>query len=350
MPHLWLRAEQRSNEQRVGLTPAGAKALIDAGISLTVEACSTRVFQNQSYVEAGAKLAAENSWPAAPTDAIIFGLKELPDDGTALSHRHIMFGHAYKGQAAGQSLLQRFKAGGGVLYDLEYLLDDSDRRLAAFGYWAGFAGAAVSLKAWAAQQRQSTCEAVSAYPNKHTLFSDVQLDLSESSGVKPRAIVVGALGRVGNGVIDLCHNLDLDVTGWDTDETSQGGPFPEILDHDVFFNCVLADARIPMFVPDTAKHAPRRLSVIGDIACDPDSPYNPVAVYDRVTSWQNPVTRVHNHPALDVMAIDNLPSLLPLESSEDFSAQLLPSLLSLNDLDQSPWKRAREFFRTHSNL
>ena len=35
-------------------------------------------------------------------DAIIFGLKELPEDGTPLAHRHIMFGHAYKGQPAGQ--------------------------------------------------------------------------------------------------------------------------------------------------------------------------------------------------------------------------------------------------------
>ena len=27
--------------------------------------------------------------------------------------------------------------------------------------------------------------------------------------------------------------------------------------------------------------APRRLTVIGDVACDPDSDYNPVPVYDR---------------------------------------------------------------------
>ena len=51
-----------------------------------------------------------------------------------------MFGHAYKGQHSGRALLQRFKAGGGTLYDLEYLVDEDGRRVAAFGYWAGYAG------------------------------------------------------------------------------------------------------------------------------------------------------------------------------------------------------------------
>ena len=104
------------------------------------------------YALAGATIAPENAWPSAPADASIFGLKELPEEGTPLPHKHIMFGHAYKGQPAGQILLQRFKAGGGTLYDLEYLVDEKGKRVAAFGYWAGYAGAAVALKCWIAQQ------------------------------------------------------------------------------------------------------------------------------------------------------------------------------------------------------
>ena len=94
--------------------------------------------------------------------------------------------------------------------------------------------------------------------------------------------------------------------------------------------------------------APRRLTVIGDIACDPDSDYNPVPVYDRATTWDAPVTRVHAAPPMDVMAIDNLPSLLPVESSRDFAAQLLPSLLALGDLDAGVWGRARALFEQHA--
>ena len=35
--------------------------------------------------------------------------------------------------------------GGGALLDLEYLTDDHGRRLAAFGYWAGYVGAALAV-------------------------------------------------------------------------------------------------------------------------------------------------------------------------------------------------------------
>mgnify|MGYP000583723509 CR=1 FL=1 len=93
-----------------------------------------RAIPLSGYRAAGAVIAPENSWPGAPEDTLIFGLKELPDDGTPLKHRHIMFGHAFKGQPAGQVLLRRFRHGGGTLLDLEYLTDDEGRRLAAFKF------------------------------------------------------------------------------------------------------------------------------------------------------------------------------------------------------------------------
>jgi saccharopine dehydrogenase (NAD+, L-lysine forming) len=56
----------------------------------------------------------------------------------------------------------------------------------------------------------------------------------------------------------------------------------------------------------------------------------------------------HDAPPLDVTAIDNLPSLLPVESSEDYAAQLLPSLLTLGALEAGVWGRARAEFERHS--
>ena len=132
-------------------------------------------------------------------------------------------------------------------------------------------------------------------------------------------------------------------------ETANGGPFPEILDHELFFNCILARPDTPVFVPESALTSERRLSAIGDIACDPDSDYNPIPIYDRATDWDTPAFRAHNEPVLDVMAIDNLPSLLPLESSQDFAEQLLPSLQRLNNLDGGVWGRALKTFNHHIN-
>ncbi|WP_417727909.1 saccharopine dehydrogenase [Roseovarius sp.] len=347
MTHLWVRAEQRPNEERVGLTPEGAAQLIAKGIRVTVEHSHNRAIPIDGYRDAGCEIAPENSWPSAPSDAIVFGLKELPEDGSPLTHRHIMFGHAFKGQHAGQRLLQRFKAGGGTLYDLEYLVDETGRRVAAFGYWAGYAGAAVSLMAWAAQKGGGICPPVDTYPGRDALLTALGAQLDATGTDRPRAIVIGALGRVGTGASDLCEAVGVAVTRWDMAETASGGPFPEILDHDIFLNCIFARPGTPVFVPKSALTQSRRLTVIGDVACDPDSDYNPVPVYDAATTWTAPVLRVHDAPPLDVMAIDNLPSLLPVESSQDYAGQLLASLLTLDTLDAGVWGRASETFHTH---
>lgn len=343
--HLWVRAEQRPNEERVGLLPNGAAALIAAGIRVTVERSSVRAIALDGYAAAGCAIAAENSWPEAPADAIIFGLKELPEDGTPLPHRHIMFGHAFKGQPAGRELLKRFKAGGGALYDLEYLVDEGGRRVAAFGYWAGFAGAAVALKCWAAQARGGIAGPVARYAGRAALVAELASEIRGTG--TPRAIVIGALGRVGTGAADLCSAMGVPVTKWDMAETAHGGPFPEVLQHEIFLNCILARPGCPVFVPRSALTTPRALRVIGDIACDPTSDFSPIKVYDRATDWSAPALRVWDTPPLDVTAIDNLPSLMPVESSEDYAAQLLPSLLTLGALEAGVWGRAKSTFDHH---
>ncbi|GAB1360943.1 saccharopine dehydrogenase [Rhodobacter sp.] len=345
--HLWVRAEQRPHEERVGITPEGVAALVAAGIRVSVEESSVRAIPIDGYRALGAAVVPENSWPQAPADAIIFGLKELPEDGTPLPHRHIMFGHAFKGQPAGQVLLKRFRAGGGTLYDLEYLVGEDGRRVAAFGYWAGYAGAAVSLKCWAAQARGGICGPVAVYPGRAALVADLETELAGLS--RPRALIIGALGRVGSGAADLCTAMGVDVTRWDMAETASGGPFPQVLHHEIFLNCILARPGCPVFVPASAKADPaRKLTVIGDIACDPTSDFSPIKVYDRATDWDAPALRVAQNPPLDVTAIDNLPSLLPVESSQDYAAQLLPSLLTLTDLHSGVWGRARAEFDRHS--
>jgi len=339
MTHIWMRAETRSNERRAPLMPDGAARLIAQGVRLTVEDSADRVIPVAEYAAVGCEVAPQGTWLDAPADAIILGLKELPADGTPLRHRHIMFGHAFKGQHAGQVLLDRFRAEGGMLLDLEYLVDDAGRRVAAFGYWAGYAGAALSLSAWGAPLGP-----VGAYASADALSQEVAKRLA---GRRPRVLIIGALGRVGSGATALCEAVGAQVTQWDMAETAHGGPFPEVLDHDIFLNCILAAPGVPVFVPRDAGRMARTLRVIGDIACDPDSDYNPVPLYDRATTWQEPALRVHDAPPLDIMAIDNLPSLLPREATEDFAAQLLPHLLTLDQPDQGVWGRAAEMFRTY---
>lgn len=348
MTHLWLRVEHRGDEFRTGLTPEGARKLVFAGFRVTVEESADRVFPASEYANEGCDIAHAGAWRNAPADAVILGLKELPDDGAPLTHRHIFFGHAFKGQPGAETLLKRFREGGGALYDLEALTGEDGRRVAAFGYWAGYAGAAVTLRAYAAQKQGGICGPQAQWENRAALQATVRAEL-EAAGARPRSLVIGALGRVGTGAADLCREMGLEVTPWDMAETAHGGPFPEVLAHEILFNAILARPGSPVFVPASALGENRALRVIGDIACDPGVPYSPIPLYDRVTDWEEPVLRVHDDPPLDIMAIDNLPALLPLESSEDFAAQLLPHLEALGKIDAAGgiWARARAVFDDH---
>ncbi|WP_209425299.1 saccharopine dehydrogenase [Pararhodobacter sp. SW119] len=346
MTHLWVRAEERADEARVALTPEGAAELIARGFRVTVEDSPTRALPFGDYMAAGCEAAAPGSWREAPADAIILGLKELPEEDTPLRHRHILFGHAFKGQPAGARLLRRFRTGGGTLYDLESLTDETGRRVAAFGYWAGYVGAAVTLKAWAAQARGEICGRVAAHADRAALLAELTEEMGDV--LRPDALVIGAKGRTGRGATDLLAAMNVKAQLWDKEETAQGGPFPQILGYEILLNCILAEPGGPVFVPADAVGMARRLRVIGDIACDPGADYSPIRVYDRVTSWAAPALRVHAAPRLDVVAIDNLPAILPVESSRDFAAQLLPYLTMLDRMDQGVWARARSAFERHA--
>lgn len=111
----------------------------------------------------------------------------------------------------------------------------------------------------------------------------------------------------------------------------------------------------------------RKLSVIGDVllslpprfdkyyrtdksqvSCDPTSEFNPIKIYDTCTTFSKPTVliEVPNDPPLSVIAIDHLPSLLPRESSEAFSAQLLPHLLNVDKRNENKvWLRAEKLYK-----
>ena len=275
-----------------------------------------RIFKDEEYETLGAKLMPEGSWVNAPHSSLIIGLKELPeDDDFPLHHTHIQFAHCYKQQTGWQRTLSRFPRGGGTLYDLEFLTDDTGRRVAAFGYYAGYSGAALALINWAHQilHPSESLPSVSSYPNDAALIADVRKTLAEVTlkhdVAGPRVLVIGALGRCGKGAVDFCIAAGLppsSVLRWDMKETASGGPFQEVVESDIFINCIYLTQPIPPFVtPETLSSPSRRLSVICDVACDPNNPHNPVPIYQDWTTFDNPASPVpvERDPPLSVIAI-----------------------------------------------
>lgn len=352
---VWLRAETKPHERRTALTPESAATLLEVGFGVTVEASRQSCFPVESYADVGCAIADAGTWPNAPSDAFIMGLKELPESSAPLTHRHIYFAHAYKEQAGWQDALGRFKRGGGALFDLEFLVDATGRRVAAFGYWAGFAGAAVAVKTWCGQMlgRDPVVAALSDYADRDALIANLKSELGEAAtaaGRTPKVIVIGAMGRSGSGAVDLAKALDLETSEWDIAETKAGGPFDAVLAHDIFVNCVLVFSSMPPFVTkETILKAGRALRVVSDVSCDPFGDYNPVPLYSECTTFEAPARRLlEGDVPLDLVAIDHLPSLLPKESSEDFSQQLLPTLLQLGAPDEGVWGRALAVFKDKS--
>ncbi|KAF4432167.1 saccharopine dehydrogenase [Fusarium acutatum] len=316
-----LRSETKPLERR---SPCNDPyhALLDAGYTVRVEESPDRIYKIDEFRDVGAEIVPAGSWVNAPKDDIILGLKEIEANGTPLPHTYIHFAHVFKKQSGWASELSRFANAGGLLCDLEFLTDEDGRRVAAFGYWAGYAGTALALLSWAHQLLnpgvpQGPVPIVDSASALTELVKDkVDAARSANDGALPRLIVIGALGRCGKGAIAAAEAIGVsDIMKWDIAETSKGGPFPEVASSDIFVNCVyLGSNKIPPFTTFEALSAPgRRLRVICDVSCDPNSENSPIPVYSSYSSFEKPTVPASEHidgPELRIIAIDHLPTMV----------------------------------------
>lgn len=340
-PTILLRAEQRASERRTPITPDGAAELRQAGVRVLVESSAMRIFGDELYAAAGVELVPAGTWLEADPDVVVVGIKELPDEPDALRHRHVYFGHAFKGQHGAAELLGRFRAGGGQLLDLEYLVNDNGHRVVAFGYWAGFMGAALAALHLAGRLMAPL------QPMSLDEVTSLLQEAAESVGDR-RAVVTGAFGRAGRGAVDALRLADTEVSLWDRDDTIRLDS-DALVAHDLLVHCVHATTVQPPFLTEADRLRPgRRLRVLSDVTADVTSALNLLPVSDRHTSWARPVRRIwepatQGAVALDAIVIDNLPSLLPEQASLDFSKGLVPLLPGLFG-DQPVWQRAADRF------
>ncbi|KAM5345861.1 hypothetical protein ACJ41O_011722 [Fusarium nematophilum] len=367
--HIQLRAEEKPLEHR-SFSPAIIKTLVDAGYPISVERSSTdpnfrRIFEDSEYEAAGATLVDAGTWPNAAPGTLIMGLKEIPEADWPLTNDH--FAHCYKQQGGWEKVLSRFPRGGSVLYDLEFLVDEFGRRVSAFGYHAGFTGAALGIKTWAWQLAHpgeklpsvgTFTEGRGYYLNEDELVNQIREDVAageKALGRKPTAMVLGALGRCGSGAVDLFVKAGIpeeNITRWDLAETKdRTGPYEEIANHDIFLNAIYLSKPIPPFVNEELLARPgRKLSVVIDVSCDTTNPHNPIPIYSINTTFDDPTVPVvvkddQNSAPLSVISIDHLPSMLPREASEAFSEGLKESLLALNDRKTARvWTDAEKLF------
>ena len=356
---IWIRAESKAGEHRAALAPGHARELILKGFEVTIEASAHRVFSDEEYQRVGCRRVAAHSWRFLSENekkkTLILGLKELDPLELSIGGAHCYFGHLYKEQAGAIQTLRAFQKGSGRLFDLEYLMDENQKRIAAFGFWAGYVGAALGVLAWAKKKKGENLGPAKPWKSRELLIRDVTQVLGDQN---PSVVITGAKGRCGVGatqlIMDTVSSPHLQL--WDLAETQRGGPFVELLEQDLLIHAV-SNSKImaPFLDQQSFQGSNPKLSMVVDVTCDLGNPTHLLPFIDRPTDLLSPVAiKMIGSTSVDYIAIDHLPTLLPRESSEDFSNHLFPFLLGF--LDQEPkatsvFHRSLEIFdRTSENL
>lgn len=324
---LFLRAETYPNEQRTPLVPSDIEILKNAGIRVIVQSSPSRIFPDSAYAAiSGVEVTTKDWFDPEFNDCFIVGIKQLSHLTNLDHHRHLYFSHSFKGQDGSTQILQHFQRSQSKLYDCEFLTDAQGKRLIAFGFFAGLVGGALGLLQVAAHQNGSNLGPLKAWNS----FEELMRCLPHLDSLS--IALIGPNGRCGKGVQTLLASLGLQAT-----QFTRENPPTALEAFDLIYNCIqLEESHTDVWITkDTQFHKP---TIVVDISCDASKPNNPIAVYTSPTTWDHPVDSPL--PNLSIIAIENLPSLLPRESSIAFSN----SLTTLLKKDHEVFDRALAVF------
>jgi len=275
-------------------------------------------------------------------DSIIIGIKELDNRELLDHHTHIYFAHCYKQQPNSKEILTRFRDSGSTLYDLEYFTDSFGKRLIAFGYYAGLVGATLGLLQYSSKigrfvensENSYNVENLTYWTSFNEMIQSLKYNLFLYTTFK--IAIIGSNGRCGRGVTNV-----LDQLGLLYNEFNSNSRIENLEDYDIVYNCIQLTEKIPAWFDNNTLFT--KDVVIIDISCDVGNPNNPISFDYPLTTWETPVFQLN--PYVDIIAIENLPSLLPLESSRHFSNLFIRLIIEkLNGDKLGRWKKNRDIY------
>ena len=323
---IYLRAETYPNEYRVPLVPCDVNILISQGHTVYVESSQSRFIPDSEYAAVGA-LIRQSPWWEQSSETLIIGLKTLDNLDKLNKHKHIYFSHSYRDQSGAKTILTAFAKSSSILYDLEYFHTPTGSRVLAFGLYAGKVGAVLGLSQhYKRSNGEPDIKDLKPWPSHGAMIESCK-------SANPRILIIGA-GRCAQGVKDVLEERCLAYT-----QIGKDVVVPDMSAYDIVFNCILLDPAYNHVWMKPTDLITKPLLIV-DISCDYSKPNNPIAVYHTATTFQAPVFNYNQH--LSIIAIDNLPSLLPRDSSTEFSNRLTDLLLHYDD---ASWKRNLGIYR-----
>ncbi len=360
-----LREEKIPTDKRVPLSPYQCKRLIAQypSISLFVQSSNIRCFQDSEYEDLDVNIVEGIS-----DCDVLLGIKEVPIDSLIAEKTYLFFSHTMKKQDYNRALLKALLDKKIKMVDYEAIKNKKGRRLFGFGRYAGIVGAYNGLLTYGLKSGQYNLKSAHFCSNRQ----EMEAELIHLNFNKEKIIATGN-GRVGKGVLETLRKAKIREVSKEefVNETFEEAVFVQLntMDYNAridgaafnkfeFYNqpefyisCFMdyakhADIFITghyysegspyLITKEDAKKSEFNIKVVADISCDINGPIacnirsseieNPIYGYNPITEKEDNFTK---KGVIAVMAVDNLPSELPKDSSEDFGENLIENLFPL---------------------
>ena len=368
--------ESRNDENRTPLVPEHIKKYKESNpnINFIIQPSNSRCFSDEEYELCGAKIN-ENLNECS----IIFGVKEIDPNILINNRTYLFFSHTFKINKQQKNiekhkkdLLLSILNKKITLIDYENIRGKNGTRCLGFGRFAGIVGCYNTLNLLLKVLGKQSL--ASAY--KINDYERLVLNLKNLYFPKTKILVTGD-GRVAKGVIELLNQTNikavskkdflekkfdqpifcnLETKDYVTNNSSTNFSLEHFINNpqdysssalqylketNVLISAHYWDPSSPKIFENEDLKVLQNLKIVGDITCDINGS---VPTTIRSTTIEEPNYWIErytlkeideNNDGIAVMAVDNLPSELPRDSSTEFSEgiikEVLPFLLKEDD-------------------
>ena len=384
--------EARIDENRTPFSPSQISDLLNnfSNLKIIVQPSERRCFKNENYLKAGAQITDDLS-----SADIIFGVKEVDISTLIKDKTYLFFSHTskvrqYIGQAIKdeaiiykKELLREVIKKKITLIDYENIREISGEgyRYLGFGRFAGIIGTYNTLNLYLKLFNKKSLPRAFEINN----YKEIKKLIGKQNFNKIKILVTGS-GRASKGSIELLKETNIkqvsnndylnkkyneaiftNISPTEHIERKDGKDVSRVKNYlfetDMFIACHYWEPKFPkMFYPNQINEF-KNLKVIGDITCDINGSI-PTTI--RSTSISKPYYSIDintmkeidlsDNKGIAVMAVDNLPSELPRDASEEFGSsvisEVLPSLINKDDgrINRATTASNGKFFKNFSYL
>jgi len=368
--------ESRNDENRTPLVPEHIKKYKESNpnINFIIQPSNSRCFSDEEYELCGAKIN-ENLNECS----IIFGVKEIDPNILINNRTYLFFSHTFKINKQQKNiekhkkdLLLSILNKKITLIDYENIRGKNGTRCLGFGRFAGIVGCYNTLNLLLRVIGKQSL--ASAY--KIDDYERLVLNLKNLYFPKTKILVTGD-GRVAKGVIELLNQTNikavskkdflekkfdqpifcnLETKDYVTNNSSTNFNLEHFIDNpqdysssalqylketNILISAHYWDPSSPKIFENEDLKDLQNLKIVGDITCDINGSV-PTTIrsttIEKPNYWieRNSLKEIdENNDGIAVMAVDNLPSELPRDSSTEFSEgiinEVLPFLLKEDD-------------------